>query len=135
MLSGIISAQLDIDVKKRHDAEVLHLKLEKELDIRNFIQSVQHVENYKTILKSVKTLNEKQAHAESLGVSLDPVLIENINQCTSRLVAERNLRFQMDNTGIMTATTETIGELNSLIDKAGQDQVEEIYTQQADQLK
>lgn len=135
MLSGIISAQLDIDVKKRHDAEVLHLKLEKELDIRNFIQSVQHVENYKTILKSVKILNEKQAHAESLGVSLDPVLIENINQCTSRLVAERNLRFQMDNTEIMTATTETIGELNSLIDKAGQDQVEEIYTQQADQLK
>ena len=135
MLSGIISAQLDIDVRLKHAAEVLHLKLEKELDIRNFIQSVQHVENYKTILKSVKTLNEKQAHAESLGVSLDPALIENINQCTSRLVAERNLRFQMDNTEIMTATTETIGELNSLIDKAGQDQVEEIYTQQADQLK
>ena len=41
----------------------------------------------------------------------------------------------MDNTEIMTATIDTIGELNSLIDKAGQDQVEEIYTQQADQLK
>ena len=30
----------DIDVKLQHDAAVLHLKLEKELDIRNFIQSV-----------------------------------------------------------------------------------------------
>jgi hypothetical protein len=38
----------------------------------------------------------------------------------------------MDNTEIMTATVDTIGELNSLIDKAGQDQVEAIYTQQAD---
>ena len=79
MLSGIDSAQLDIDVRLRHAAEVQHLKLEKELDIRNFIQSVQHVDNYKTILKSVKTLNEKQAHAESLGVILDSLLIEHIN--------------------------------------------------------
>ena len=37
----------------------MHLKLEKELDIRNFITSVVHVDNYKTILKSVKILNEK----------------------------------------------------------------------------
>lgn len=59
VLSGIISAQLDIDVKLRHQADVLHLKLEKELDIRNFIASVAHVDNYKTILKSVKVLNEK----------------------------------------------------------------------------
>jgi len=40
-----------------HQAEVLHLKLEKELDIKNFIQSVAHVDNYKTIRKSVKVLN------------------------------------------------------------------------------
>jgi len=37
VLSGILSAKLDIDVKLLHAAEVLHLKLEKELDIRNFI--------------------------------------------------------------------------------------------------
>lgn len=41
----------------------------------------------------------------------------------------------MDNTEIMTATNDTIGELNNLIEKAGQDQVEEIYTQMADKLK
>jgi hypothetical protein len=59
VLSGILSSSLDIDVKLKCAAEVLHLKLEKELDIRNFIQSVVQVENYKTILKSVKILNEK----------------------------------------------------------------------------
>jgi len=59
VFSGVMSAQLDIDVKLKHQAEVLHLKLEKELDIRNFIESVSHNDNYKTILKSVKVLNEK----------------------------------------------------------------------------
>ena len=36
-----------------------HTKLEKELDIRNYIKSVEHVDDYKTILKSVKILNDK----------------------------------------------------------------------------
>jgi len=79
VLSGVISAQLDIDVKLRHQADVLHLKLEKELDIKNFIASVAHVDNYKTILKSVKVLNEKQANAEKLGVTLDESIVEAIN--------------------------------------------------------
>lgn len=59
VLTGIISAQLDIDVKLKNQAEIQHLKLEKELDIRNFINSVAHVDNYKTIRKSVQILNEK----------------------------------------------------------------------------
>lgn len=92
------------------------------------------VELYKTILKSVKTLNEKQAHAESLGVILEPSLIEQINQCTSRLVAERNLRFQMDNTDVMSSTTQTIGELGDLISKAENEQVEQKYMLAADKL-
>ena len=60
MLTGIISDNLDIDVKLMHRAKVLHLKLEKELDIRTFISTLEKVDNYKTILKSVKTLNDKQ---------------------------------------------------------------------------
>ena len=54
VLTGIQSTKMDIDVKLQYEAEELHLKLEKELDIRNFIKSVEHVDNYKTILKSVK---------------------------------------------------------------------------------
>ena len=37
----------------------MHLKLDKELDMKNFIKSVEHVTDYKTILKSVKILNDK----------------------------------------------------------------------------
>jgi hypothetical protein len=57
----------------------LHLKLEKELDIRNNIKSVEHVDNYKTILKSVKVLNDKRDAAEALGVKLDAGLVEAVN--------------------------------------------------------
>lgn len=52
VLSGILAANVDINPKLRREAEDLHLKLEMELDIRNFIASVAHVDNYKTILKS-----------------------------------------------------------------------------------
>lgn len=37
VLTTILSSNLDIDVKKKNDAEILHLKLEKELDLKNFI--------------------------------------------------------------------------------------------------
>ena len=69
------TAKTDIDVKLFHEAEVQHLKLEKELDIRNYIESVAHCDSYKTIRKSVKVLNEKFKQAEKLGVIVDPALI------------------------------------------------------------
>ena len=53
----------------------MHLKLERELDIRTFIKSVDHVVDYKTILKSVKTLNDKVQSAQSLNVDLDAQLL------------------------------------------------------------
>lgn len=88
----ILRKNIDIDVKLLHQAKVTHLKLEKELDIRNFIKSVEHVDDYKTILKSVKIINDKLSAAGALGVELDPLCIAEINKCTSRLISERNLR-------------------------------------------
>lgn len=57
-----------------------------------------------------------------------------INQCSSRLVAERNLRFNMDNCDVMASTDESIGELSDLIQKANDQNVEEVYLQQANRL-
>jgi len=71
--------EVDIDVKLRDNAKVLHKRLEKELEIRKFIASVQHVNNYKTILKSVKLLNDMHKRAEAEGVQLDPYLVAEIN--------------------------------------------------------
>lgn len=83
-----------------HQAKVMHLKLERELDIRNFIKSVDHIDDYKIILKSVKILNDKVEDARGLGVDLDMGLIGDVNRCTSRLISERNLRFQMEMTRV-----------------------------------
>ena len=53
----------------------MHLKLEKELDIRKFIKSVDFIEDYKTILKSVKIINDKMEAARNLDVDLDPSVV------------------------------------------------------------
>ena len=98
-------------MKLLDNAAVLHLKLEKELDIRNFIKSVEHVEDYKTIRKSVTVLNKKHKDAEKLGVIIDPELIQQINQCSHRLISERNLRFEMENMYVSAATPETVEKL------------------------
>jgi hypothetical protein len=59
VFTKIVNDNVDIDVMLKREARRLHLRLEKELDIRNFIKSVTHVDNYKTIRKSVKILTEK----------------------------------------------------------------------------
>jgi hypothetical protein len=97
-LQNIIANKIDIDAKLLHSARVMHLKLDKELDMRNFIKSVEHIEDYKTILKSVKILNDKVEESRNLNVDLDHSIIQAVNQCTSRLISERNLRFQMEMT-------------------------------------
>ena len=130
----IKNAGTDIDVMLKHDAEVLHLKLEKELDIRNFIESVKHVDNYKTIRKSVTELNKKFEDAEKLGVSVDPNLIKQINQCSNRLISERNLRFDMENMYVSASTKETVGHLQKLIELADEYKVEQKYMEQANSL-
>lgn len=40
VFNKIVADKVDIDVKLKREAERLHLRLEKELDIRNFIKSV-----------------------------------------------------------------------------------------------
>ena len=107
----IISADIDIDVKLKHDADVLHLKLEKELDIKNFINSVLHVDNYKTIRKSVTVLNKKLEDAKALGVEVDPGLEKEVNEHSARLISERNLRFEMENMYVSGSTKETVDKL------------------------
>jgi hypothetical protein len=70
-LAHILHNNVDIDAKLKHQAKVMHLKLDKELDLRTFIKSVDHVDDYKTILKSVKILNDKVEESRNLGVELD----------------------------------------------------------------
>ena len=56
MLSEIKEKKVDIDVMMLCESDTLDLKLEKELDINVFINSLGHVDNYKTIRKSANVL-------------------------------------------------------------------------------
>lgn len=133
-LEHIISNDIDISVKLKHQGNVLHLKLQKELDIREFIKSVEHVEDYKTILKSVKILNDKVEAARGLGVDLDAGIIGEVNRCTSRLISERNLRFQMESVKVQASTHETVETIKDLIEKAQDTSVAPAYREQAEKV-
>jgi hypothetical protein len=105
-------------VKLKYEAERLHLRLEKELEIRTFMSGVKHNMNYKTIRKSIKQLNDKVDEADKLGINLDPMLIHEINQCVARLFAERDLRYEMDNTEVPSCNPALVEELEKKIEKA-----------------
>ena len=92
------------------------------------------VPNYKTIKKSVKVLNDKFAQAEKLGVVVDPALIATINQASSRLISERELRFEMENMYVSAATKETVDSLQQKINTAAEYRVEEKYLDSANLL-
>ena len=71
-ISEINNKRLDIDVKLKHEAELLHLKLEHELNIRTFIEEkLQYVEDFQKIKKLVNILNEKVQAAVDDNVDLD----------------------------------------------------------------
>ena len=65
--------------------------------------------------------------AKKLGVELDPELEMEINQCSQRLISERNLRFEMENMYISGANQETVDKLQELIKSANETNVEATY--------
>ena len=91
------------------------------------MESVAHVTVYKTILKSVKVLQDMEKSAKKLGVTLDPELEMEINQCSQRLISERNLRFEMENMYISGADQATVDKLQDLIKSANDTNVEATY--------
>jgi hypothetical protein len=84
--------KIDIDVKLRHHAEVLHLKLKHELKISTFLKEHEQHGNYKDIRKDVQKINEMVEEALSLEIELDPSITESVNDFTSKIISERNLR-------------------------------------------
>lgn len=94
------------------------------------------MDNYKVILKSSKLLMKKMEDALALNVQLDEQLVDNINRCHARLIAERNLRNEMLEISeeISSASKESIGKLQGLIDDAQSKTVEDEYMQSAKTL-
>lgn len=128
----LVEDQKDFDVKLVKAAEVLHLKLEKEKEINEFITSLKFVPNYKTIKKSVSLLEELVSKAKELDVDLDPAIVSNVNNTCARLIAERNLQFQMEKVDVSESTHDDVKVLEDLIQRAKATGVDSQYTDKAD---
>jgi len=74
--------------------------------------------------------------AQNLDIELDPVLVTEVNQFTSRLASERNLRKRkgLYNDTIQQSKEEHVKELEGLIEDAKKNQVENTYISEAEKL-
>lgn len=128
----LMNDQKDFDVKLVRQAEILHLKLQKEKEINEFIDSLKFVENYKTIKKSASILEEKLSKAKELNIDIDSNIISKVNATSARLIAERNLQFQMEKVSVPDSTHDDVKVLEDLIQRAKVTGVASMYTDQAD---
>lgn len=132
--SVVAQKPIEIDLKLKKDALILQEKLRTQNIILDKINSLKVVENYKTILKSVNQLKEMKEDAKARNVEIDPDVIEKLDGCMDRLVAERNLRFQLDNIDVGNCFPEDVKVLQDLMDQAKQKGVAANYMEVAEQL-
>jgi hypothetical protein len=57
----------------------MHLRLEHELQIRNFLKENMHHDTFKTIRKDVRKINDMVEAAQGLSIELDSALINDVN--------------------------------------------------------
>lgn len=134
MASSIACKPIEIDLKLKKEAIVLQEKLRTQNIILDKIASLKVVENYKTILKSVNQLKEMKEDAKNRNVDIDKDVIDKLDETMERLVAERNLRFQLDNIDVGNCFVADVNELQRLMDIATNKHVDECYMNKAKEL-
>ena len=82
----------------------------------------------------MKILSDKVENAKERGVDLDPKLFAEVNRTSSRLISERNLRFQMDLTQVSKSSKDDVAYLQELIQKAQETSVNNEYTNAGEKL-
>ena len=107
----------DINSKVIKALHVAHDRLKAEKEIKEFISTLQYVENYKTIQKSVYLLGEMLRNAEETGIELSPSVIEQAKGTQDRLMSERNLRHQVDTADFSITSEDSVSTLDGLIGK------------------
>ena len=130
LYNEIHSQTIELDVKLANDFEIYHTKLKHELEISTLCKSLAYVPDYRTIKKSVKILNDKLENAKLNKIDINSEITREVNDNTRRLLAERNLRFTIEEytATIATSTPDLVNKLQELIDKAKEFKVAEEYT-------
>ena len=76
------------------------------------------------------------ADAETNNIDIEQAIVQKVNDFTSKIISERNLRKQRDLflDSISTCDQEKVNRLQGLIDTANKFQVEKTYIDNADKL-
>lgn len=134
-LKFIADKDIHIEIKLLEKAIVHQEKLRTQIEIMDFIQSVNEVDNYKTIKKSINILEDKVRDAMARGVNLDQSIFDAVKACIDRLTAERNLRFELDNLQVGTVKPEEVKTLEERKVEAKEFHVADKFLENAEVLK
>lgn len=134
LLEKISLTGAELDVKLIQKAQLMQEKLETQNKIMDFLNKNRHVDEYKTILKTVRLLQEYIEEARTRKVDLDEELVREVYDEVERLKAERNLRFQLDNLDVPNATVNDWNVLKELMRIAEEREVETEYIEKASEL-
>lgn len=93
-------------------------------------------DDYKTIRKDVQRINDILEEATNQNIDIDQSLVNKVNEYTSTIISERNLRKQRDLflESISSCDKEKVNKLQNLIDIANKNQVEPKYIESAEKL-
>lgn len=64
--------------------------------LENFLKSHLVHDDYKTIRKDVQNINDMLEEASTKNIDIEQSLINKVNEFTSSIISERNLRKQRD---------------------------------------
>ncbi|CAD8210027.1 unnamed protein product [Paramecium pentaurelia] len=127
--------RIEIDPKNYKFALIEQEKLRTQNVILEYLSTLKHVANYKTILKSVNQIQAMLDDAVNRGVKIDAHVKEEAEKEMERLKAERNLQFELDNLDIGLSTPEQVVVLNDKVVIATEKGVDKQYIDQASELR
>jgi hypothetical protein len=131
-LKFIEDKKAEVDVKKLHLLKRHHTSLMYEKNIRKFYKDLDVVDKFKTIKKSVHQLNEMVKEALEKKVELSQTIIAEVNQCTRRLLAERDLRLHMEQYTLDNIDEKKRDHMKELVARAQEAGVSDVYMKVAD---
>ncbi|OMJ95899.1 hypothetical protein SteCoe_624 [Stentor coeruleus] len=134
LIEKVVNENINVDVKILYKARREVERLKAEIDINAFIGTLQYVENYKTIQKSVHVLSQMLDDCTKIGIKIDQKIIDKIHKETKRLLSERNLRHQISIISLSDGCPELVKTIEELIKIAEENEVSLNYITKAREI-
>ena len=134
LIDKIIFDNINVDIKIMTTAKREVERLKIEMNINNFIGTLQYIESYKTIQKSVYVLKQLLEEATQKGIKIDQKIIEKVKKESDRLMSERNLRYHIAMIMLSDSNPEVVKKLEELVKSAVVNEVSNTYVSKANEI-